>query len=117
MHYNYTEITSVMGDPLWWDEHAIPRYKPFHPDHCANIYACEVVFLEIACQSCEHRFNVAMSRSYYQDQWEFPPHYGDPPNIDCCAAGPTMNVELIRVIEHWKQDKHEWVQVDQNTPG
>ncbi len=28
-------------------------------------------------------------------------HYGDPPNIDCCGAGPTMNSIPIRVVEYW----------------
>lgn len=28
-------------------------------------------------------------------------HYGDPPNIYCCAAGPTMNSVPRRVLEFW----------------
>lgn len=28
-------------------------------------------------------------------------HYGDPPNVDCCAAGPTMNCLDLRVVEFW----------------
>lgn len=28
-------------------------------------------------------------------------HYGDPPNTECCAAGPTMNCWDLRVIEFW----------------
>ena len=30
-------------------------------------------------------------------------HYGDPPNSQCCAAGPTMNSEPHRVVEFWKR--------------
>jgi len=28
-------------------------------------------------------------------------HYGDPPNIGCCAAGPTMNCDDLRICEYW----------------
>ena len=27
--------------------------------------------------------------------------YGDPPNIGCCPAGPTMNSVPRRVLEYW----------------
>ncbi len=27
--------------------------------------------------------------------------YGDPPNIRCCDAGPSMNSVPIRVLEYW----------------
>lgn len=44
-------------------------------------------------------------------------HYGDPPNVFCCPAGPTMNSVPVRVIEYWRQEKpegarlSEWVRV------
>jgi len=28
--------------------------------------------------------------------------YGDPPNVDCCPAGPTMNSVPKRVLEYWR---------------
>jgi hypothetical protein len=28
-------------------------------------------------------------------------HYGDPPNMQCCPAGPTMNCEDLHVLEYW----------------
>ena len=28
-------------------------------------------------------------------------HYGDPPDMHCCPAGPTMNSVPIRVLEFW----------------
>jgi hypothetical protein len=34
-------------------------------------------------------------------------HYGDPPNVGCCAAGATMNSVPIRVLEFWSQEKPE----------
>lgn len=30
-------------------------------------------------------------------------HYGDPPNIQCCDSGPTMNSVPIEIIEYWEQ--------------
>lgn len=32
-------------------------------------------------------------------------HYGDPPNVGCCPAGPTMNVWDLRVLEFWSRNK------------
>lgn len=32
-------------------------------------------------------------------------HYGDPPNINCCPAGPTMNSVPVRVVEWWEKEK------------
>ncbi len=121
MNVNYEDILSKLGPPMWWDENAVPRYTDFHPN-CCNIYAREVVFMEIACQACDHRFNVAMSLTIlnyaYKQNWEgdnFPPHYGDPPNIDCCSAGSTMNSEHIRVISRWKlENSLDWVKVKTN---
>jgi hypothetical protein len=30
-------------------------------------------------------------------------HYGDPPNIGCCPAGPTMNSEPRQVLQYWRR--------------
>jgi hypothetical protein len=133
MNHHYRDIIDKLGPPLWWDEHAVPRYCPFSPDECANIYADEVVLLEIACQSCGAIFRVAMSSSRFQriceaakyenelfakeveeqklcdDISEKLLHYGDPPNNHCCPAGPTMNCIDRRVLEYWKREKQEWV--------
>lgn len=35
-------------------------------------------------------------------------NYGDPPNADCCPAGPTMSSHSIRVLEYWHRPDHEW---------
>lgn len=32
----------------------------------------------------------------------------DPPNIGCCAAGPTMNCDDLAVIEYWHRPDWEW---------
>jgi len=123
MHANYRDIIGKLGEPRWWDEHAVPRYCEFSPDRVANIYATEVALAEIACQSCGHRFRVAFSWS--QSAWinyQIPRlseilcsygelDYGDPPNLPCCPAGPTMMSDPVGVIEFWKRDgttKYEW---------
>ena len=39
-------------------------------------------------------------------------HYGDSPNVECCPADPTMNSEMIRVVEFWQRDESmEWGRV------
>jgi hypothetical protein len=115
----YNDIIEKLGTPIWFDECAVPRYCEFKPDRIANIYARECCLLEIACQDCGHRFLVAMSWS----SWDMVNnkgrlseeiekiHYGDPPNIGCCPAGPTMNCEDLRVVEFWKEENFEWVRV------
>lgn len=120
MRQSYTDIIEEISKPVeFWDENGTPRFKPFHPTLLANIYAEEAVLLEISCQGCEHEFIVAMSQGGWQrvindcpylreDIVDGSIHYGDPPNTDCCAAGPTMNCNDLRVLEYWKRD-HDWV--------
>lgn len=122
MHYHYEDIRNRIAEPpLWWDEHAVPRYEPFHPNRVANIYARQVALALIACQGCGHEFQVAFSqdaleqfkvgRTLAEMVGARAVHYGDPPNIRCCPAGPTMNSEPCRILEFWRLDRHdfEWV--------
>lgn len=115
MHHHYADITKKLGTPIWWDEYAVPRYCDFAPNEVANIYAREVALVKIECQNCRHPFPVAFSG----DSFPFPEgkktlkqaikegilHYGDPPHLPCCPAGPTMNCLDIRVIEFWEASK------------
>jgi hypothetical protein len=121
MHLNYRDILSRIPEaPKWFDEHAVPRFVAFSPDEVADIYADEAVLAEIACQGCGRVFHVAFSSSpqsrmraagvrplseHVRDRTL---HYGDPPNVDCCAAGSTMNSEPKRVLEYWKRERFEW---------
>lgn len=120
MNHSYEDIISrIAGPPLWWDEHAVPRYCEFSPNVTANIYAIECVLLLIACQSCETEFHVCMSQSAWQTHEsgralasyiaDDEIHYGDPPNAcpDSCA-GSTMNSVPLRVEQYWIRE-HEWV--------
>lgn len=122
MLHGYNDIIDrIDEEPKWWDERGVPRYCEFKPNVVANIYAKEVVFLLIACQSCRHTFKVAMSCSSMtlvldgfplKDQVKNQSiHYGDPPNTGCCPGGATMNCDDLKVLEFWHQLKMEWERV------
>ena len=115
---SYPDIVSKLGQPLWYDEAGCPRYAPFKPRLCNNIYAHEAALVEIACQECGQRFQVAISRDSL-DTWRIwasiatdqSLHYGDPPCFDC-VAGATMNCIDLRVLEYWYRDAetgYDWV--------
>lgn len=101
MHAHYEDITSrIAQEPLWYDQHGVPRYAPFAPLFCPNIYARHVVLLRIACQACQRQFDVEMHSDIFRD---FPHpkklHYGDSPNHGC--IGDTMNCNDLAVLEVW----------------
>ena len=122
MNHHYKDIRDKLGIPQWFDEHAVPRYKEFHPTIVANIYAKEVALVLIACQSCSHPFKVAMSWPFdllqsgdtleesieVGELW-----YSDPPNIQCCPAGPTMTSITHKVLEFWRLDynPYRWIRI------
>lgn len=124
MNHHYDDIRSRVGEPpVWFDEHAVPRYCQFTPDGCANIYAHEVALCDIACQSCGARFLVAFSWDDIEFVQGVPRkhvpltpadaarlHYGDPPNVRCCPSGPTMNCDDLRVVEFWRKGGDEFTE-------
>lgn len=119
MHRNYSDIMELIEQsPVWFDENAVPRYCQFSPDKLANIYADEAALVEVECRGCKRKFRVAHSELNQNDQlWgktgrdriafisdlilERRLKYGDPPNVQCCAAGPTMTSVSVRVLEYW----------------
>lgn len=114
MNNEYKDIRDRIPEPpKWWDEFAVPRYCDFHPREAANIYADEAALLLIECQACEREFHVCMSgRGAGEAIKDGSIHYGDPPNVECCYSGPTMNVRDVRVLEYWKRDAfgdRQWV--------
>lgn len=125
MNRRYKDIIDRIPEgPRWFDEHAVPRYNDFSPSEIANIYASECCLLLIECQGCRREFKVAMSWDRMTDiDADMVPgtlelsrliknrglHYGDPPNVDCCMAGPTMNSVPIRVLEFYKLERYTWV--------
>jgi len=126
MKADYKDIRSkIKEEPLWYDENGVPRYEKFHPELSPNIYADEVILLEIACQDCGKRFFVEMNWDPYHSIWYrrhsesfrnrlriwlrnkrqgwCPIHYGDPPNHQC--TGDTMNCIDLRIVEFWERDE------------
>lgn len=117
----------ITEEPKWYDSNGVPRYDKFHPDLCPNIYADEVILLEIACQNCGKRFFVEMNwygfsfslggkripsfkerlirwkrKGKKSDGWA-PIHYGDPPAHGC--TGDTMNCYDLRIVRFWKRGR------------
>lgn len=116
MNPTYDDIRDRIAEPpKWFDENAVPRYCDFHPENC-DIYATEAILLRIACQNCGREFDVAMTWSNLDGVRRLPklseqecPEYSDPPNVECCASGPTMNSIPLRVVEFWQRESFEWV--------
>jgi hypothetical protein len=128
MNRHYKDILSrIATSPKWFDEAAVPRFCDFAPDECSNIYADECALVLIQCQACATEFEVCFSESTMTrlklnmmarrdglgpsllDQiTKGAIHYGDPPNIECCPAGPTMNSEPKQVLQYWTRTGHEW---------
>lgn len=121
MNQHYPDLIDKLGEPMWWDEEGVPRYLPFTTSLLNDIYSDQAVLMKIACQGCGREFLVAKSLSVMDrvmnPHWkpledrvkDKSIHYGDPPNIGCCAAGPTMNCEDLAVIEFWKRKHKEYV--------
>jgi hypothetical protein len=123
VHNDYSDIRALTKEePKWFDEHAVPRYCDFHPKEIADIYADECCLLMIQCQGCQARFKVAISQNKWSMAWgghekldiseRIAKEYigfGDPPNVGCCPAGPTMTSDTIAVLEYWKREScREW---------
>jgi hypothetical protein len=120
MNQAYEDITKRLGPPLWWDEYSVPRYDPFRPELCNDIYAIEACLLEIACQNCGERFLVAASHSINDEMrgyarlidrigtgdmaWGDPPIHDDP-------SGNTESSDALAVVEFWTRAKGEWARV------
>lgn len=87
----------------------MPRFCEFEPNKAASIYCSEVALVEVCCQGCKHIFHVAfsslnMGTVRIADAIKTNAlHYGDPPNVRCCAGGPTMNSEPQRVLQYWSR--------------
>jgi len=131
---HYSDILDrINEDPQWFDANGVPRFCEAHPDNGSNIYAQKVAFYRIECQMCSHPFivefntcsmdEVRFKMVYGQDKdYVWDPenlHYGDPPNIGCCPAGPTMNScprELIALWERRNKPHWDWVKTKENIP-
>ena len=123
---DYSDITSRLGEPLWWDPNGVPRYEPFKP-RAAGVYIKACVLVDVRCQACPKTFKVCVAfdlmkkfdgfpqRSAYPNDECFMNalgylvHYGDPPrhapqdSMDGCISGDTMNSVPIKIIEAWEK--------------
>jgi len=124
MNADFLDITSRISEPpTWWDSYGTPRWGEFHPNMCPNIYADEVVLMEIECASCRKRFNVEMHHDMsaeifrpitHQRLSKRPQslHYGDPPRHNCSGGGETMNCDDRKIIEFWRKNQnYDWERV------
>lgn len=112
MHPEYEDVTSrIKESPTFYMMDGYPRYGDFHPK-MLGIYDQYALLVEIACQDCFKKFNVAMGwsdytyifrraqpRSLKEIAENF--HYGDPPRHGC--VGDTMNCIDLQVLEAWEQ--------------
>lgn len=125
MWAKYEDLTSRLGEPLWWDEHGVPRYDPFDRKLVADIYAHEIALVEIQCQHCLRRFDVAFSYGPMQQVaspnlpslservTDDTVHYGDPPRHEAPEGhgcpGESMNCNELRVLQFWRvSQKYDW---------
>lgn len=117
MKPNYYDIIEKLGEPLWWDEHGVPRYIEFHPELASDIGAKYVALLEVACQDCGKIFKVASSVDpfyyrLYEREIHFPSSksagsfdYSDPPlHFEKCVAGYCMGSIPVRILEFWVRE-------------
>lgn len=117
MFEEYNDITDRIAEPpKWWDENGVPRYVEFSPYRAANVYAVEVVWLQIACACCLRQFQVALSgqggagrdeegQSLADKIRSGGIHYGDPPNYGNCRDGASVGCFDLKVLQYWIRPK------------
>jgi hypothetical protein len=112
MHQYYKDILDRIDEPpTWFDDYGVPRFADFSPQCLGNIYASEAALAEVSCQACGVRFKVALTDAFARGRLGLSDeirlgqvHYGDPPNVNCCGAGASMNSVMHRVLEYWTRD-------------
>jgi hypothetical protein len=112
----YPDIRSrIASPPIWWDEHAVPRYCEFEPSKMVNSGAGEAALVEIECQNCRQLFRVAFSNVNWRDGSIAEAirakvlSYGDPPIIPCCVDAGSMTSMPRRVLEYWHRHDPKYV--------
>jgi hypothetical protein len=112
VHQYYKDILDRIDEPpAWFDDYGVPRFGNFSPRCLGNIYASEAALAEVSCQWCGRMFKVALTEAFTSKRLGLRDeirlgrvHYGDPPNVNCCAGGASMNSVLHRILEYWSRD-------------
>lgn len=111
MKNRYSDIKGrIDEEPTWYDQNGAPRYGPFLPELCPDIYSDKLALLRIACQQCGRQFSVEMHQGVWPTRPFHPKklHYGDPPAHGC--VGDTMNCVDLEVLEAWhRPHPGDWV--------
>ncbi|MEG3087256.1 hypothetical protein [Sphingomonas sp. PB4P5] len=110
MHISYDDITKRIAEPPnWWLE-GVPRYRSFRPDDL-DVYAQEVVLMEVECQMCFRKFNIGQ---YSPNAWhpgQHLPLHGDPPSHSSDAeescGGESMGFTELRIFEFWRRARYD----------
>ena len=112
----YKDILSrIDSPPVWWDEHAVPRYCEFEPGKIVNFGASETALVEIECQNCRQLFRVAFSNVNWSEGSIAEAirskalAYGDPPLLPCCGDAFGMSTLSRCVIEYWHRHDPKYV--------
>jgi hypothetical protein len=123
---DYSDIRSLIKqEPVWFDNHGVPRYDTFKPEDMPNIYAREACLMRIVCQGCRERFLVGLTPSFpindisddrLQRQIEQGTiKYGDPPrhrypgNRTQGCAGEMMTSNSLKIVEYWRKVNGDWI--------
>jgi hypothetical protein len=117
MRLCYADILEKIEErPKWWDSLGVPRFCDFHPDVCPNLYADEIVLLEVACQACKKIFLVQYEWNSYVSELPKPSEnvecifYGYPPHDKCCLMGPSQLSTPVQTIQFWVRNKKQaWI--------
>ena len=112
MHQHYKDILDRIDEPpKWFDDRGVPRFQEFSPRLLGNIYSSEAALAEVSCQRCHRMFRVALTNAFAKRGSSLSDeirlgrmHYGDPPNVACCAGGPSMNSVMHKIVEYWSRD-------------
>lgn len=133
MFPEYPDIQALTDkEPIWYDDHGVPRYAPFSPRLLSTVYAHQCALMEVQCQSCNRTFLVGIDLEHRRGQpstaqiitEEALPHYGDAPfhgaggHPQC--GGTTMCAITTKVLQLWgrnAQTGHDWQMVMQYKGG
>lgn len=114
MNRDYFDILKRLDAPLWWDENAVPRYEPFHPDMC-SVYCKTVVLITVECQGCTQHFSMAFEIDKVTELDEIREDFSvnipdDPPRHNC--PGDSSTGITVKLEQYWTRPHEDWVQGD-----